>query len=321
MESGRMRAVLLDEHGQPGPARVGEVDAPMRLSSEVLVDVRAAGVEPVDAAMRAGAGDAVGIQGFPWVGGHDLAGTVAEAAYELHELQPGDAVFGVANPARGWGSFAERVAVSSLCLARKPASLTWEEAAAVPLAALAAWDAVVRVARAHGGQRILVHGGASGAGHFAVQLARYFGARVVATAPEASIDLLRELGADEVVDHDGRGFADSMQKVDVVIDLAGDVVGAWGARSLAALRPGGLHVGVPTGSWPGAAADCAAAGMRSTSLRVEPDGANLGIVGRLIDAGDIRVRVDSIHPLGAAADAFARVESGRARGAVVLRMR
>lgn len=321
MDSPTMRAVLIDEHGPASVARVGAVAAPVRLMSEVLVDVRAAGINPIDVETRAGGGAAAGIQRFPWVGGHDLAGTVAEAAYELHELQPGDAVFGMANPARGWGSFAERVAVSSICLARKPASLTWEEAAAVPLAALTAWDAVVRVARAHGGQRVLVHAGAGGVGHFAVQLAKYFGARVVATASEANLDVLRDLGADEVVDHARQRFEETTAKVDVVIDLVGNVHDDTGSRSLDVLRTGGLYVNVPTGSWPGYAEACAAAGLRSTGVRVEPDGANLGIVGRLIEAGDVRVRIDAIHPLEDAVAAFERVESGRARGKVVLSIR
>lgn len=316
-----MRAVLIDEHGPASVARVGEVAAPVRLMSEVLVDVRAAGINPIDVQTRAGGGTAAGIQRFPWVGGHDLAGTVAEAAYETHDLQPGDAVFGMASPARGWGSFAEQVAVSSICLARKPTSLTWEEAAAVPLAALTAWDAVVRVARAHGGQRVLVHAGAGGVGHFAVQLAKYFGARVVATASEANLDFLRELGADEVVDHARQRFEEATAKVDVVIDLVGDVYDDTGSRSLAVLRSGGLYVNVPTGSWPGYAEACAAAGMRSTGVRVEPDGANLGIVGRLIEAGDVRVRVDAIHRLDDAVAAFERVETGHARGKVVLSVR
>lgn len=316
-----MRAVLVDEHGPASVARVGEVAGPVRLMSEVLVDVRAAGINPIDVQTCAGGGTAAGIQRFPWVGGHDLAGTVAEAAYETHDLQPGDAVFGMASPARGWGSFAEQVAVSSICLARKPASLTWEEAAAVPLAALTAWDAVVRVARAHGGQRVLVHAGAGGVGHFAVQLAKYFGARVVATASEANLDFLRELGADEVVDHARQRFEEATAKVDVVIDLVGDVHDDTGSRSLAVLRSGGLYVNVPTGSWPGYAEACAAAGMRSTGVRVEPDGANLGIVGRLIEAGDVRVRIDAIHRLDDAVAAFERVETGHARGKVVLSVR
>ncbi|QCR20621.1 NADPH:quinone reductase [Agrococcus sp. SGAir0287] len=316
-----MRAVLVDEHGPASIARVGEVAAPVRLMSEVLVDVHAAGINPIDVKTRAGRGAAAGIQRFPWVGGFDLAGTVAEAAYEMHELQPGDAVFGMANPARGWGSFAERVAASSISLARKPASLTWAEAAAVPLAALTAWDAVVRIARAHSGQRILVHAGAGGVGHFAVQLARYFGARVIATASEANLDFLRDLGADEVVDHERQRFEEVVAKVDVVIDLVGDVHDDTGSRSLDVLRAGGLYVNVPTGSWPGYPEACAAAGLRSTGVRVEPDGANLGIVGRLIEAGDVRVRIDAIHPMEDAVAAFERVESGRARGKVVLAIR
>lgn len=315
-----MRAVLIDEHGPASVARVGEVAAPVRLMSEVLVDVRAAGINPIDVKTRAGGGAAAGIQRFPWVGGHDLAGTVAESAYEMHELQPGDAVFGMANPARGWGSFAEQVAVSSICLARKPPSLTWEEAAAVPLAALTAWDAVVRVARAHGGQRVLVHAGAGGVGHFAVQLAKYFGARVVATASEANLDLLRDLGADEVVDHARQRFEETTAKVDVVIDLVGNVHDDTGTRSLSVLRPGGLYVLVPTGSWPGFAEAAASAGVRSTSYKVIPDGGALATIGRLLDSGSIQVYIDQVVDLDDAARAHALIEEGHTRGKVVLRV-
>ncbi len=319
MDTTRMRAVVVDDPGGGSRPRIAEVDAPVRRMSEVLVDVHAAGVGLVDVGARAA--DA----GLPGIGGHDLAGRVAEAPYAMHDLQVGDAVFGIANPARGCGSFAERAAVSSLCLARKPAALTWEEAAAVPLASLTAWDAVVRLARAHGGQRVLVHDAASPAGHLAVQLARYFGARVVATASEASLDVLRELGADEVVDRDRLGAEDAVRKVDVVLDLAGDAgrpgEAADVVRWLDVLRPGGLLVVGRARLDPAVAAACAAAGMRATGLEVEPDGANLGIVGRLIEAGDLRVRVDAIHPLDDVAAAFERARSGHARGAVVLRMR
>lgn len=316
-----MRAVLVDAFGPGESVRVGDVDGPTRLLSEVLVDVKAAGLNPIDLKTVHGRGLAGGITSFPWIPGSDFAGTVASSPYELHELQPGDAVFGMADQARSWGSFAEQTVASSLSVARKPESLTFEEAAAVPIAALTAWDSVVRIAKAHTGQRILIHAGAGGVGQFAVQFGRYFGAHVIATASEHNLDLLRDLGAAEVVDYRNQRFEDAVQKVDVVVDLIGNVHDDTGTRSLNVLKSGGLYINVPTGSWPEYPEAAAAAGLRSTSVKVEPDGANLGIVGRLIDAGDVRVEVDTAFSLENAQDAFDLLETGHVRGKVVLTLR
>ena len=176
------------------------------------------------------------------------------------------------------GSYAEYAVVPTLSLARKPASLSHVEAAGVPLAALTAWGLVVETAHAHEGQRILIHAGSGGVGHFAVQLAAYFGAHVTATGSTRNASWLRELGASTVIDHSSTRFEDVVSEVDVVIDLVGNAQDDTGTRSLTVIRPGGLYVLVPTGSFPGFVEAAGAAGVRATSYKVIPDGTALATV-------------------------------------------
>jgi len=219
---------------------------------------------------------------------------------------------------RSGGSYADYAVVPTLSVAHKPSSLSHAEAAAVPLAALTAWGLVVETVHAHEGQRVLIHAGAGGVGHFAVQLAAYFGAQVIATGSAGNLPWLRELGASVVIDYATTRFEDVVGTVDVVIDLVGNVHDDTGTRSLGVLRPGGLYVLVPTGSWPGYADAAAAAGVRATSYKVVPDGTVLGTLGRLLDSGAIRVFVDHVYEFGEAAAAHRDVERGHARGKIVL---
>lgn len=317
-----MRAVLVREFGPTDQVEIGDIDAPLKLGTEVLVDVHAAGMNPIDFKTVIGKGAAKAVEPLlPWVPGGDVAGIVAESPYEAHDVQPGDAVYGIVNHWRTRGSYAEQAIVPSLALAPKPESLTFEEAAAVPCAALTAWDAVVRVAKARAGQRILVPAGAGGVGHFAVQFAKYFGAHVATTVSTRNVDFARSLGADEVIDYTAERFEDALQKVDVVVDLVGNVADETGTRSLDALKHGGLYLNVPTGSWPDYASAAAERGLRASSVKVEADGSNLGIIGRLIDAGDVRVEVQRVYPLDRVHEAFGVLQGGHVRGKLVLRVR
>lgn len=317
-----MRAVLVREFGPTESVEIGEIDAPMKLGTEVIVDVHAAGMNPIDFKTAIGKGAAKAVEPLlPWIPGGDVAGVVAQSPYEAHDLQPGDAVFGAANHWRTRGSYAEQAVVPSLALAPKPESLSFEEAAAVPCAGLTAWDAVVRIAKARAGQRILIHAGAGGVGHFAVQFAKYFGAHVATTVSERNVDFVRSLGADEVVDYRKDRFEDVLQKVDVVVDLIGNVADDTGTRSLDVLKHGGLYLNVPTGSWPDYASTAADRGMRASSVKVESDGGNLGIISRLIDAGDVRVEVQKVYPLEQVRDAFSELQGGHVRGKLVLKVR
>ncbi|HWI31866.1 MAG TPA: NADP-dependent oxidoreductase [Microbacterium sp.] len=315
-----MRAAVIDETGEPSALHTAVVPVPSPVLSEVLVRVVAAGVNPIDAKTRAGRGVSAAIGGFPAVLGYDFSGIVVRSPYEAHPLQPGTAVFGMSAFPRTGGAYAEYVVVPSLSVARKPSSLSHVEAAGVPLAALTAWGLVVETAHAHEGQRILIHAGSGGVGHFAVQFAAYFGAHVTATASGANAPWLRELGAAVVIDYTTTRFEDVVSNVDVVIDLVGNVRENTGTRSLGVLRPGGLLIEVPTGGWEGYADAAAEAGVRATSYKVIPDGGALATIGRLLDSGSVQVYIDRVFDLGEAAAAHAEIEHGHTRGKVVLRV-
>jgi NADPH:quinone reductase-like Zn-dependent oxidoreductase len=277
-----MRAMTMTGTGDPGVLRLAEVERPERLDAEVLVRVVAAGVDPLDVQLRAGR-RVVRTTGEPIVLGHAFSGVVVEAPYAAHPLQPGTEVTGIGMPPRMTGAYAEYVSAPALGVVRKPASLTHVEAAAVPLAALTAWGLVVDVAAAHDGQRMLIRGGTSAAGHLAIQLAAHLGARVIAVGAPADAAWLRELGAAEVVES-----ADAVA-ADVSVDLCGEHDEVTSAR-------------------------------RASGYEAAADGAALAIVMRLLDGGDLRVVVDRVLDLADAAQAHRLVESGEARGAVVLRV-
>ncbi|AYF99501.1 NADP-dependent oxidoreductase [Protaetiibacter intestinalis] len=313
-----MRAVTFTEPGGPEVLELGTVETPTRVNAEFLIKVVAAGVNPLDAKTRAGRGAWAGVTSTPVVLGNDFSGIVVEAPYESHPLQPGTEVYGMGMVPRMSGAYAEYLTATALSVARKPPSLSHVEAAGIPLAALTAWGMVVETAKAHEGQRMLIHAGAGGVGHFAVQFAAYFGAHVIATGSSRNTPFLTELGASEVVDYTEHRFEEAIDEVDAVIDLIGNTVDETGSRSLRILRPGGIYVNGPTGSFPGMAAEAEALGVRATGYRVAPDAATLAIVSRLIESGDVRVFVDRVLPLEDAAEAHRLIESGHTRGKIVL---
>lgn len=317
---GTMRAVVFDDAGDADTLRIAEVPTPAPVMSELLVRVVAAGVNPIDAKTRAGGGVASAIPSLPAVPGFDFSGVVVRAPYDTHPLQPGTAVYGMAAFPRTSGSYAEYVVVPALSVAKMPAGLSHVEAAGVPLAALTAWGLIIETAHAHEGQRILIHAGSGGVGHFAVQFASYFGAHVTATASGRNAAWLRELGASVVIDHTTTRFEEVLGDVDVVIDLVGNVVDGTGTRSLRVLRRGGLIVNVPTGSWPTFHEDAAAADVRGSTYRVVPDGGALATIARLLTSGSVQVYVDRVFDLAEAATAHREVEGGHTRGKIVLRV-
>jgi NADPH:quinone reductase-like Zn-dependent oxidoreductase len=315
-----MRAILIDEAGDADVLHCGEAEMPTSVNSEFLVRVVAAGVNPIDAKTRAGRGVTPAIASYPAILGNDFSGVVVSSPYEGHPIKVGDEVYGMTGFPRFGGSYADYVTVSSLSLVRKPKALSHVEAAAVPLAALTAWGMVVEVAKAHEGQRILIHAGAGGVGHFAVQFARFFGAYVIATGSTRNLGWLKELGANETVDHTSERFEEVIDDVDVVIDLIGNVHDDTGTRSLGVVRHGGLIVNAPTGSWPTFIDDATAAGLRATSYKVAPDGVNLAVISRLLESGDVHVFVDQVFEMDKAADAHRSLETGHTRGKIVLKV-
>lgn len=320
----RMRALTFT--GAGGVDRLAVVDdapLPRVANSDVLVRVLASGVNPIEVKTRAGSGIARLID-YPFVAGAEFAGVVVSVPYEASPLQPGDEVWGMVLTPHYQGAQAEYVSVPLLSVTRKPDSLDWDAAGAVPLAALTAWTAVIEIGRIVSGQRVLIHAGAGGVGHFAVQLAHFYGAHVITTASSPNHDWLRDLGADEVIDYRTTRFEEAIDEpVDLVIDLIGNVHDDTGSRSLQVLRDGGLIINVPTGSWPSMFDEVAAAdrAIRATTLKISPDARILTTLAQLVDQGDLRVELDAVYPLERAADAHTHIESGHARGKVVLDLR
>lgn len=315
-----MRAVVQHTFGGPDVLRVEEVPRPVPLPTEVLVRVHAAGINPVDWKTR-GSGGMAGVLGEPpFILGWDVSGVVEEIGFGVTTLKAGDEVYGMPWFPRAAGGYAEYVTAPARQFARKPASISHEQAAAVPLAALTAWQALVDTADIRPGQRVLIHAAAGGVGHFAVQFAKHLGAHVTGTASSPRHDWLTALGANELIDYTTSRFEEAAKDIDVVIDLVGDAHDNTSTRSLNVLRPGGLIVAIPAGVSPELLQAAESRGLRTSAFLVEPDGPALTRIAGLIDAGEVSVEVEEVFPLEQAAQAHIRGESDRTRGKLVLRV-
>ncbi|MFC8537541.1 NADP-dependent oxidoreductase [Streptomyces sp. NPDC057249] len=309
-----MRAITQQRFGSADELVLTTVPRPVPLPTEVLVRVAAAGVNPVDWKTRQGHGMAGVLGEPPFVLGWDVAGVVEEVGFGVTTLEAGDRVFGMPWFPRQAGGYAEYVTAPARQFAKTPDAVSDVEAAAVPLAALTAWQVVVDTAGVQAGDRVLITAGAGGVGHFAVQFAKYLGARVTATASSRNHGWLRELGADEVVDYHDADHLALIKDIDVVVELTGlDQV-----RTASVLRPGGLIVAVPSGLSGELAEAAAVGGFRASAYLVEPDGAALTTIGGLIADGAVRVEVAATFPLEQAAAAHELGETNRTRGKIVL---
>ncbi|MFD7083214.1 NADP-dependent oxidoreductase [Streptomyces sp. NPDC002181] len=304
-----MRAVVVSQWGGPEVLTEVEAERPEPGLNEILVRVHAAGVNPVDWKTRA-SGGLIGWGEVPMVG-WDVSGTVEAVGPGVTLYRAGDEVYGMPNFPRQAGGYAEYVAAPARHFARKPASLDHVQAAALPLAALTAWQALVDTAGVTAGQRVLVHAAAGGVGHLAVQIAKARGAYVIGTASAAKHELLRGLGADEVLDYRTTDFEDAVSGVDVVIDAVG---GDYGQRSLKVLKPGGHLVTLPGPD--GLPAD--PQGVHASWVLVEPDLKGLQEIASLADRGLLKPLVDTVLPLEQAAKAHEIGERGRTTGKIVL---
>ncbi|MGW1464392.1 NADP-dependent oxidoreductase [Streptomyces sp. NPDC002308] len=316
MSEHTMRAITMKEFGGPEVLTVVRVARPEPLPTEVLVRVHAAGINPVDWKTRAGQGMA-GLQTMPLILGWDLSGVVEEVGFGVTTLAPGDEVYAMPWFPRPAGAYAEYVTAPSRHFARKPASIGHAEAAALPLAALTAWQALVDTADVKAGQRVLVHAAAGGVGHLAVQFAKHLGAEVVATASEPRHAWLKELGADQTIDYTRQRFEEVTGDIDVVIDLVGSH-GDSDARSVSVARPGGLVVSIPSGVSERLSTVAGRAGVRTSPFLVEPDSAALTTIAGLVDSGAVRVEVERAFALEEAAEAHRLGEANRTRGKLVL---
>ncbi|MFE9556318.1 NADP-dependent oxidoreductase [Streptomyces sp. NPDC006703] len=308
-----MRAIVQQAFGGPEVLTMGEAERPTPLPTEILVRVKAIGVNPVEAIIRSGAFPLHGQP--PFILGWDVSGVVEHVVPGTSRFKEGDEVFGMPLFPRAAGAYAEYVAAPSRHFARKPAALSHAQAAAIPLAGLTAWQSLVEVAQVGPGQRVLIHAGGGGVGHLAIQIAKAHGAYVITTASAPKHDFLRGLGADEVIDYRAVDFEDAVSGVDTVLELIG---GDYADRSLRTLRPGGLLVTAIARSDTALAARTREAGFRFAGVSVEPDYVGLEAMAALADKGLLHPHVHRTLPLTEAPKAHELIESGHVTGKVIL---
>jgi NADPH:quinone reductase-like Zn-dependent oxidoreductase len=309
-----MKAIRIHRYGGPEALQYEDAPRPQPQAGEVLIRVHAAGVNPIDWKVREGHMKDFWPHKFPLILGWDLSGVVEELGRGVSRFKIGDEVYSVPDPTRD-GAYAEYVVVRESELALKPKSLHHVHAAAVPLAALTAWQALFDAGQLVSGQRMLIHGGSGGVGHVAVQLAKWKGAHVFGTASTKNQELLRELGVDEPIDYTKQKFEDVARDVDLVLDLIG---GETQERSWSVLKNGGVLLSLVQ---PPSVEKAKALGVRAAFVAGHPSGAQLAEIAKLIDSGELKLTIDRILPLSEVRRAHELSQSGHTRGKIVLRVK
>jgi len=331
-----MKAFLIDRYGSKSVGRIGEVPMPEVGEDDVLVQVHAASVNLLDVKIRKGEFKLILPYRLPLVLGNDVAGIVTRVGPAVRRFKPGDAVYARPEQTR-IGSFAEYIAVKESALALKPRNASMEEAASLPLVGLTAWQVLVEAAQLQPGQKVLIHAGSGGVGTFAIQLAKHLGAFVATTTSTRNVGWVKALGADVVIDYTRQRFEDELHGYDVVLhSLGNDVL----EKSLRVLKPGGKLISISGPPSPAFAREQGLSwplrqviGLLSRRIRnkaarlgigyafvfMRADGEQLRQLATLVEAGAIKPVVDRVFPLEATAQALAYVETGRAKGKVVIR--
>ncbi|CAI8813584.1 NADP-dependent oxidoreductase [Pseudomonas sp. IT-P395] len=332
-----MKAYFIDRYGKQN-GRIGDVSEPVSGAHDVLIEVHAASVNVLDSKIRSGEFKLILPYSLPLVLGNDCAGVVIEVGAAVKGFKPGDAVYARV-PEQRIGTFAERIAVDQNAVALKPANLSMEQAAGIPLVALTAWQALVDIARLQKGQKVLIHAGSGGVGTIAIQLAKHLGAVVATTTSTANVEWVKALGADVVIDYKQQRFEEELRDYDVVLNsLGSDVL----ENSLKVLKPGGQLISI---SGPPTAEFAKAQGlawplrqvMRLLSLSIRrkarkqdarysflfmrASGTQLQEITTLIEAGEIRPVLDRTFAFESAGQALTYVEQGRAKGKVIVQIK
>lgn len=303
-----MKAIIINEYGDNHVVQLVDAVRPEPQAGQLLVKVHAAGVNPLDWKIRDGAGQRMGMT-LPIGLGSEIAGTVEQLGEGVSDLKVGDAVFGIIRS----GGFAEYAIARAGEMALKPASLDFIEAAAVPLGALTAWQALFALAGLKPGQRLFITNASGGVGSLALQIAKSIGAHVTAMASSANEAYVRGLGADAFVSHDRQLFEDVVHEMDVVFDtVGGDVF----QRAFAAIRTGGFMVTAV--AFP--QDEARQHGVGVARVLCKADAAQLAAIRTLVEAGQLRAKVATALPLAAVREALALVQAGRTHGKVVLQI-
>jgi NADPH:quinone reductase-like Zn-dependent oxidoreductase len=305
-----MKAIYLEKKAGPEALVAGEIPRPSPKANEVLIKVHATAVMPTELEWSPTFNQESGEpRPFPIVLSHEFSGVVETAGAQADGVRVGDEVYGV-NDWFGNGAQAEYCVVAADGVAPKPKSLRHSEAAVVPISALTAWQALLEIGNLERQQRVLIHGGAGGVGTFAVQLARWRGAHVTATASAVNLDFVRALGADKVIDYGAARFEDVICDVDVVFDVVG---GDTLERSWKVLKPGGKLITIA-----GSAKTSSNPRSRDAFMLVRTDRKQLIEIAGKIDAGELRVFLEAVYPLEDAREAYARAEAGKMHGKIAL---
>jgi NADPH:quinone reductase-like Zn-dependent oxidoreductase len=332
-----MKAFIVDRYGKDS-GRLGDMPEPELRDGDVLVQVHAAGVNPLDWKIRDGEFKLLLRYRLPLILGNEVAGVVPRVGARVQQFKPGDEVYARPDKDR-IGTFAELIAIDEADVALKPKTLPMEEAAPIPLVALTAWQALVEKAKLKRGQKVLIHAGSGGVGTLAIQLAKHMGAFVATTTSTANIDLVKGLGADVAIDYRKDDFEKMLRDYDVVLN---SLDARTLHRSLSVLKPNGRLISISGPPDPDFAQEIGLnwgmkqvtrllshrirsnAGRRRVSysfLFMRASGDQLREIGALIDAGAIRPVVDRVYPFESIGEALAHVETGRARGKVVVTLR
>lgn len=333
-----MKAFVIDRYGSGVPLRAGEMPVPEVREDDVLIQVHAAGVNALDSKIKAGEFKLLLPYRLPLILGNDVAGVVLEVGSRVRRFKPGDEVYARPDKDR-IGTFAEQISIREGSVAKKPRNVTMEEAASLPLVALTAWQALIEKADLKKGEKVFIQAGSGGVGAIAVQLAKHLGATVATTTSTQNLDLVRSLGADIVIDYRKEDFTKVLRDYDVVLNSQDN---ATLEKSLGVLRPGGRLISISGPPDPGFARDLGAPwvlrvamGLLSYRVRAKAKrgqvaysflfmrahGDQLAEITSLIEAGIIRPVVDRVFPFEATPEALAYVETGRAKGKVVIKVR
>jgi alcohol dehydrogenase len=331
-----MKALILERYGKNG-LRLGDMPEPELRDDEVLVRVHAAGVNLLDSKIKRGEFKLVLPYRLPLILGHDVAGVVVRVGPRVRQFKPGDEVYSRPDDFR-IGAFAEFIAIKEASLAIKPKTLSMEEAAAMPLVGLTAWQALVDKANLQPGQKVFIQAGSGGVGSFAIQLAKHLGAFVATTTSTANVDWVKRLGADLVIDYKKDDFENLLQSYDVVLNSQD---AETLAKSLSVLKPGGKLISISGPPDPafgeaigapwflksimrllsfGIRRKAKRRGVSFSFLFMKANGGQLREISALIDSGVIRPVVDQVFPFESAGKAMEYVESGRAKGKVVIQL-
>ncbi len=332
-----MKAFVVDRYGRKQNLRFGEMPNPEPREDDVLVRVHAAGVNPLDSKIRDGEFKLILPYRLPLILGNDVAGVVVQVGSRVQRFKLGDEVYARPHHDR-IGTFAEFIVMNENDVALKPRQLTMEEAASIPLVGLTAWQALIERGQLKAGQKVLIHAGSGGVGTFAIQLAKQLGAFVATTTSTANVDLMKRLGADVVIDYKKDDFAQVLRDYDVVLNSLGKETLE---KSLKVLKPGGRLISISGPPDPAFARDLGTSWLvrqvtRLLSYRIrrkakrhsvnysflfmKANGEQLHKISSLIDAGSVRPVVDRVFPFESTNAALAYVETGRAKGKVVVKV-